>query len=323
MRIKILVISIAVVLTAASLVPGQKRAAQKAVFAGGKHSVTIPLDIDNNIIRMKMRVNGSRELTMIFDTGAGMTAIDEHFVKELGLKTTGDTLDGKGTGGTFTGSYVKSSTLSVDGAQVPNQPVAAFKIPVPPGFEFDGIIGYDFIAPFVVEIDYQKKTMVLSDPSTYVYRGKGAIIPLDLRGRDTPLVRASMKINGRATFPVNLELDTGADGAFKLNRPASEKWRVQSAFKEVTESHGRGAGGEESRVMVRFASVRFGPFTIKNPPVVLSLDTKGAGAATDNDGIIGGEILRRFKVIIDYSRKRMILEKNNAFNEPYDVEDGE
>ena len=37
---------------------------------------------------------------------------------------------------------------------------------------------------------------------------------------------------------------------------------------------------------------------------------------------IGGEIFRRFKVTVDLSRKRMILEPNKNFNDPFDVEEG-
>ena len=65
-----------------------------------------------------------------------------------------------------------------------------------------------------------------------------------------------------------------------------------------------------------------GRFVIDNPPVGLSLDTEGSGASEENDGLIGGEVFRRFKVILDYSRKRMILEPNKSFNDPYNVESG-
>jgi len=65
--------------------------------------------------------------------------------------------------------------------------------------------------------------------------------------------------------------------------------------------------------------VKLGSFTLKNVAVQLSLDTEGAGASEENDGLIGGEIFRRFKVTLDYSRKRMILEPNKSFNDPYNV----
>ncbi|MCI0349467.1 MAG: PDZ domain-containing protein [Acidobacteriales bacterium] len=45
---------------------------------------------------------------------------------------------------------------------------------------------------------------------------------------------------------------------------------------------------------------------------------KGELASNSNIGIIGGEILRRFTAIFDYSRKRMILEPNAALDEPYE-----
>jgi C-terminal processing protease CtpA/Prc len=34
--------------------------------------------------------------------------------------------------------------------------------------------------------------------------------------------------------------------------------------------------------------------------------------------LIGGEILGRFKVVFDYSRRRMMLEPNSRFSEPYE-----
>ena len=68
--------------------------------------------------------------------------------------------------------------------------------------------------------------------------------------------------------------------------------------------------------------MQFGRVIIDDPPVGLSQDTEGGGASEENDGLIGGEIFRRFKVILDYSRKQMILEPNKSFNDPYDVESG-
>ena len=69
--------------------------------------------------------------------------------------------------------------------------------------------------------------------------------------------------------------------------------------------------------------MQLGRFLLKDPPVGLSLDKEGSGASEENDGLIGGEIFRRFRVILDYSRQRMILEPNKSFNDPYDVEDND
>jgi predicted aspartyl protease len=58
----------------------------------------IPLDIDNNIIRMQVRVNDSKPLKFIFDTGASHSGISSQRAAELGLKPQGEA-HGNATGG--------------------------------------------------------------------------------------------------------------------------------------------------------------------------------------------------------------------------------
>src|SRR5262249_9689078 len=45
----------------------------------------------------------------------------------------------------------------------------------------------------------------------------------------------------------------------------------------------------------------------------------GALAAANNDGLIGGEVLRRFAVILDYRRQRMIITPNEDFSQSYET----
>jgi predicted aspartyl protease len=281
--------------------------------------LSIPLEIDNKIILMRVRVNNSKPLKFIFDTGASISMISSQRAAELGLKPYRQA-SGDATGGRITTSLIKAVSLSVPGARVSNQVIASMAFPTPPGFEFDGIIGYHFIKQFVIEIDYQKKVMKLYRPRTYRYSGKGEIIPLLLAHRKTPLVFTKIIFEGRAPIETKLELDTGADGTVLINSPLVKKQALLSAMPQAVQDSVRGAGGQQQRLLGRVKAVQLGHFIFSDSPVALSLDTEGAGASEDNDGVVGGELLRRFKLIIDYSRKRMILERNSSFNDPYDVE---
>jgi hypothetical protein len=215
-------------------------------------------------------------------------------------------------------------SLKVAGVQVSNQPVGAMNFPAVPGFEFDGVIGYHFINQFVLEIDYQQKVMNLYSPRTYRYSGNGEIVPLSFAGgRKTPLVLAKIIVEGRGPVEASVELDTGSDGTLLINSPAVKKHNLLAAMPEAVQSQARGAGGQQQRVVGPIKAIQLGSFIFDKPPVALSLDTRGAGALEQNDGALGGELLRRFKLIIDYSRQRMILERNSSFNEPYDLGDGE
>jgi C-terminal processing protease CtpA/Prc len=51
-----------------------------------------------------------------------------------------------------------------------------------------------------------------------------------------------------------------------------------------------------------------------------SQDSGGALASVETAGLIGGEILRRFTVIFDYSRSEMILEPNADFGAPFEYD---
>jgi C-terminal processing protease CtpA/Prc len=54
--------------------------------------------------------------------------------------------------------------------------------------------------------------------------------------------------------------------------------------------------------------------------VGLSTASKGSTADPSYDGVIGGEVLRRFKIIFNYPRKQIILEPSSALDQPFDID---
>ncbi len=66
---------------------------------------------------------------------------------------------------------------------------------------------------------------------------------------------------------------------------------------------------------------QLGRFTFKKPIAIFFQDKQGIVASPEFDGVIGNEILRRFKVMFDYSRQQMILEPNRDISDPeeYDM----
>src|SRR6185503_18942939 len=61
-----------------------------------------------------------------------------------------------------------------------------------------------------------------------------------------------------------------------------------------------------------------GRFIVAKP--IAAFPSRGLFAREGAAGNVGGGILRRFKVIFDYSRQRVILEPNKHFNEPYEYD---
>ena len=70
----------------------------------------------------------------------------------------------------------------------------------------------------------------------------------------------------------------------------------------------------------RLPRLQLGRFTLTEPGGPLRSRSKGAFASSEFSGVIGGELLRRFKVIFDYAHKRMILEPNASLAEPFEYD---
>lgn len=311
---------IAVTLPLSNPTFGQKRraAARKpasnARFDSGDH-VALPAEFMNNLIIVKVSVNNSEPLKFLVDTGAGMSVLNVRTAARLKLKKA-DNLDATGVGGSVQGFLAKPVTLSVPGVKVLNQPIAVLPLDFPCELQdIVGIIGYDFIKAFVVEIDYEAKTLDLFDPARYQYKGRGDVVTLIMKD-NTPRIHARVSLPNARSMDGLFEVDTGSDGTLSINSPFVKKHALLKAFKTQFESTHRGLGGESESVDVRMGDFHLGRHTIPTPLVTLSVDTEGSLAEEDNDGPLGNEILRRFKIVLDYSRRRMMLEPNSHFAEP-------
>lgn len=296
-------------------------AAPQISFASGTRAVNIPFAIYANVIFVQVRVNNSEPLSFIFDTGAGINVVNARRAASLHLAS-GVTVDAKGTGGTVAGALATGATLCLTGVCAHVQRLAALPIDaIEPhvGHAVDGILGYDFIKEFVVEIDYEHSSISFYDPRTYRSAGRGAIIPFTLR-RGTPFINTTIDLTSVDRVAGEFEIDTGSDGALGIYNYFVKAHGLLSRLPRTGGAQkGAGIGGETSSIEARVKDLRLGRFRIENPVVSLSEDDNEEGGGRPKyDGMIGTEVFRRFHVVIDYTRGRLILEPNSHFREPYE-----
>jgi hypothetical protein len=324
-RFRALAITLAVILFAGAHTtfpqqnPGTpaRAASANVEFVTGQSALNIPFEFEFNQIVLQVRVNNSAPMKFMFDTGAGISLLNARKAADLKLKRV-DTVKATGVGGSLKGSLAGGVSLSVPGVAVLHQRLALLPLDVPfcEGKDIEGIIGYDFIKEFVVEINYETQTLSLFNPSNYQYEGHGEVFPLIIKG--TPRVHALIAVPGKPAIEGLFEIDTGSDGVLIINSPFVNRQKLVSALTARVANIERGLGGESKRVDARLGYMQLGPFKINTPIVGLSIDTVGSMAAEDNDGPIGNEIMRRFKVTIDYSRQRMMLEPNSSLSDPFE-----
>lgn len=291
--------------------------AQLYVSSGGnKTFVTFESFDERPIIRV--RVNGSKkELRFVLDTGSGMSVVSEETAAKVGLKRVaeGGLARAVGGGGRFPIVYGFLDTLDIGEVRISNVPVYIRKFydnktPV------DGYLGLSIISKFVATVDYGERTFSL------VRRGEDAFelwrtlyktsaqdgsqapsdaVEIALRTTSSGFLSGEVILEG-SERPHNFIIDTGASISVVSERLASQD--VMTGYLQPTRLRVFGAAGIAENVKtLTIPVVTLG--AIKRTAVdaaILDLDPVNETAGFIQDGILGGNFLRHFRVSFDFSR---------------------
>jgi hypothetical protein len=300
-------------------------------FASGQSALNIPFRIFKNHIYLPVSVNG-KALWFLLDTGAG-NIIDLSSARTLGLQlnpggqTTGV---GEGTDNYFwtenvsftlpgvTVSREKFAVISfaalkecINKTNVDLQGRVSLRAQAAEGDErqpFDGVLGKEFLRRFAVEIDYAAKLINLYEPQSYQYRGQGERIPLEV-GQTHIYVRAPITASGRPPINGRFIIDSGSMTALMLNSPFVAQNKLLPPPNQTVPFSVCGIGGDSQTQLGSLAEIRLGNIKLESPVTMFSQAANGTLADPDVSGTIGNAVLRRFKVVFDYSRRVMILDQ--------------
>jgi hypothetical protein len=285
--------------------------------------IEIPFELISKHIFLKIKVDNSRPLTFIFDTGDQVAIIDMARARELGLRLEGELKVGGVGPNKLTGAYVRGSSFTVPGLEGFSQPV---RIALPLagmapkiGHDIDGIIGSEFIRQFVVEVDYQANVIRLHDKDTFVYSGNGQTIPISLNSAGYPILEAEVTPEGDEPVKGKFVLDLGAGGTLALHSPfVAARNLPRPETKTIPVQGVGGAGGEATGRFGRVASLKIGRFTFDRPLTLFSQDKAGAAANPALAGNIGYQIASRFKLFLDYGHQQIYFEPNARISEKFE-----
>ena len=275
-------------------------------IAGGS-STTIPFDLLNNHIYVQVKINGKGPFRILCDTG-GANIVTPEVAKELGLATEG-ALQGRGVGEESEDvALARVDTLEVGDATLRNQVFAVFPIGSfsrVEGVPFLGLIGYEIFKRFVVTVDYEGSRLTLTLPEAFDYEGQGTVVPFKFN-EHIPQVEG--EIDGLAG---KFDIDTGSRASLDLLGPFVERHGLRARYAPKLEGvTGWGVGGPARAAVGRAQLLKLGDVTVPAPVTELTLQQKGAFTDPYVAGNVGAGVLKRFNIVFDYGRQRMIFEKN-------------
>ena len=286
-------------------------------------AVSIPFELAVRHVVVKGTINKSRPLAFVLDTGANRAIVRLDVAKELGLSLHGNVRTGGAGAGSQQGFLVRDATWSLAGLDGFAQPVTLalpFRdLPSGMGRDIDGIVGGEFIRQFVVELDYQARSMTLHDPKTFAYNGRGQTLPIELNSNGHPVLKATITLAGGEAIEAPFVLDIGSGLAIALHSPFVAEHNLPPPDAKIIRAIGMaGAGGKSHGRIGRVEALTIGSLTIKSPITMFSEDKGGAFANAALAGNLGAQIASRFRMYLDYGRLRIILEPSPTFAEPFD-----
>lgn len=251
-------------------------------------------------------LNGSNGLSFMLDTGFSMTMIHPSLVEPLRLQRAGE-ITIAGIAGEERAPTYEGVLFDIGGVKYEPRRVAALGSDGNRRRRRDGILGSGIFRLYVVEIDFARSQLALYSPTSFSYAGKGEIIPLRFRrGGTTPIIEATINATNGAAIHGEFEIDTGCDSGLCLGREFIETNHLLDG--SDTRAGGKfGVGGGAKTRNGHVAQLQLGAAKVEKPDTDFFLE----GSPVDHGlaGHIGIGVFKHFKVIFDYSRRQMILER--------------
>jgi hypothetical protein len=278
-------------------------------------SARIPFELHSNLILLYVRINDTDSLRFILDTGVSSIIVtDPGILKPDKLRLTRKVnLTGAGEGNSISAHVAIDNRFAMGKLRANHQNMVVLdedflRLSEYVGVPVHGIFGYDVFNNFVVTIDFSKKELVLTRQDSYKYKTrKGDKHPIIIQDTKPFTDAVTLFADGRER-PIRVLIDTGAGHALLLNSGPKETFQLPE--KVIRAQLGRGLNGVINGNLGRIDRLRLGRYEMDN--IVASFpDSIAFGAKlqgrTDRQGNIGCELLRRFKVTMNYHEGYMVL----------------
>ncbi|MDA3879517.1 MAG: aspartyl protease family protein [Prolixibacteraceae bacterium] len=285
----------------------------------------IDFKLISNLIIIPISINNSDTMNFILDTGVKEPIITElTLVEELDLNYLHPVkINGLGSENDIQAYQSGDNTITLPGLTARHVKLnvildESFQISQILGMPVHGLVGFDLFRHYIVEIDYQREKIELTKPQFFKYKPRRNDIVLPIKMvRNKPIIQSEIVQDNGEIVPVKLLVDTGASDALWLITETDSS--IVLPEKNLFTYLGAGLGGDLYGHKGRLSSLWLGGKPISSPIASYpqSHFINQIIKSEKRNGTLGGEILRRFTVTIDYYNNRLILDPNSNFKNKF------
>ena len=257
-------------------------------------------------IQFHAKVNGI-EGNFLLDSGAGGIIVYKSIADKLNLPILAASGFSGVNGGFIPANEIKIDTFTFGDNVLHDVIVQSGGQPLP---DLDGIVGYDFFAQAIVDVDLVKKQMVVLDPAKFAVQvDKNAVsFPVNLSsGQPGMAIKLANSVTAHPIF------DTGNDFFVLLSDDMRTSGRIVALSQKLIGDidlrivfGGVDGSAQQSAPCVRLNRVDVGPYGYENVPVCFA-DPHTFGK---DGGLVGFDFLRHFNWTFDYPEGKLVLTPN-------------
>ncbi len=274
--------------------------------------------LTGGVIIVQAKFNKITEpFNFILDTGSGAISLDSSTAAEFKIPHVPSGKSINGIAGSSEVDYTKNNKLVLPGLTVDSLDFYINNYDILSsvyGEKIDGIMGYSFLSRYIVEINYDSSNIEVYTPGRIEYPKKGYLLhPLFTALPIQPLI-----IKDARTINANFYIDTGAGLCFLISKQFQDDSMVLKKRRKPVEIQVQGLGGRKLMMLTIIKQVQIGPYKFRKVPTDILNDEYNATSYPFLGGVIGNDILRRFNVILNYSKREIHLLPNSHFNDDFD-----
>lgn len=274
--------------------------------------------LSGGVIMIQAKFDKVQEpLNFILDTGSGAISLDSETTAEFKIPhvPSGRTING--IAGITEVDYTQHKKLILPGLTVDSLDFYINNYDILSsvyGEKIDGIIGYSFLSRYIVKINFDSLIVEVYTPGTIQYPTNGYMLhPLF-----TALPIQSLTIKDARTVTANFYMDTGAGLCFLISKAFEQDSAVLKRRRKPVEIQVQGLGGKKEMMLTVIKELQIGPYKFRRVPTNILDDEFNATSYPFLGGLIGNDILRRFNMILNYSKKEIHLLPNSHFKDDFD-----
>ncbi|MDN5216206.1 aspartyl protease family protein [Fulvivirgaceae bacterium BMA12] len=289
-----------------------------------KKKVEFKFENYNNLIIVSLLLNDVLPVKFILDSGVRTSILTERSLSDFLAINYDRKIPLIGTDGTkLIDAYVASNvTLKLPGATSKGQGMLVLaedylQLKNYLGVEVHGILGYELFSRFIVKINYDKTTVTLYNPDYFKPKKKQEVLPLTIED-SKPYLFGNVKVGNGQRLPAKLMMDTGASHSILLDKESHDSINIPE--QKIYTTLGRGLGGNIEGFIARVKNVNLGSFEFEEVIGSFPVSETLAEMFKPNkrQGTIGGGLLSKFIVTIDYFNERIYLKKGRKINKGFE-----